>query len=210
MFYYFQAYAQIKQKNKTIVISVPSGNFGNLTAGLIAKRMGLPIQSFVAATNVNDVVPEFLRTNVFKSRDSQQTISNAMDVGNPSNFVRLLDLYDNDFSKLTYDITGYHFSDAETREAMRTVYSNFNYILDPHGAVGYLGLKEFLKNHPAHTGIFLETAHPAKFLETVEETISHKVEVPERLQKFMKGEKKSITIAANFSELRSLLPALGA
>lgn len=207
-FYYFQAYAQIKQKDKPIVISVPSGNFGNLTAGLMAKKMGLPIHSFVASTNVNDVVPEFLKTNVFTPRTSQQTISNAMDVGNPSNFARLLDLYDNDFRKLSNEIIGYHFSDEATRVAMRNVFSDFNYTLDPHGAVGYLGLKEFLKDHPNHTGIFLETAHPAKFSETVEDTISHKVEVPERLEKFMKGEKKSILISADFSELKSLLPTL--
>ncbi len=207
-FYYFQAFAQLKQKDKSIVISVPSGNFGNLTAGLIAKKMGLPIQNFVASTNVNDVVPEFLKSNVFTPRTSQQTISNAMDVGNPSNFYRLLDLYGSDYQKISQDITGYHFSDVDTRDVMRTVFSEFNYILDPHGAVGYLGLKEFLKDHPNHTGIFLETAHPAKFLETVEETINHKVEVPERLQKFMKGEKKTIQIGSEFSELKSLLPTL--
>jgi threonine synthase len=207
-FYYFQAYAQLKKKDKPLVVSVPSGNFGNLTAGLMAKRMGLPIHKFIATTNVNDVVPEFLRTHVFTPRSSQQTISNAMDVGNPSNFVRLLDLYDNDYQKLSQEITGYHFNDVVTREAMRAVFSDFHYTLDPHGAVGYLGLKEFLKEHPNHTGIFLETAHPAKFLETVEGTINHKVEVPARLEKFMKGEKKSIPITSNFSELKSLLPTL--
>ncbi len=207
-FYYFHAYAQLKQKNEPIVVSVPSGNFGNLTAGLMAKKMGLPIQNFVASTNVNDVVPEFLKTNVFTPRSSQQTISNAMDVGNPSNFFRLLDLYNNNYKKLSRDITGYHFTDAATRDAMRTVYSNFDYTLDPHGAVGYLGLREFLKDHPNHTGIFLETAHPAKFIETVEATINHVVDVPARLQKFMQGEKKSISISSNFSELKSLLPTL--
>jgi threonine synthase len=207
-FYYFQAFAQLKQKDKSIVISVPSGNFGNLTAGLMAKKIGLPIQNFVASTNVNDVVPEFLRTHVFTPRTSRQTLSNAMDVGNPSNFYRLLDLYDNDSQKLSQDITGYHFSDEETREAMSMVFSDLNYTLDPHGAVGYLGLKKFLKDHANYTGIFLETAHPAKFLETVEGTINHKVEVPERLQKFMKGEKKSIQISSDFSELKSLLPTL--
>lgn len=207
-FYYFQAFAQLKQKDKSIVISVPSGNFGNLTAGLMAKKIGLPIQNFVASTNVNDVVPEFLKTNVFTPRTSRQTLSNAMDVGNPSNFYRLLDLYDNDSQKLSQDITGYHFSDEETREAMSMVFSDLNYTLDPHGAVGYLGLKKFLKDHANYTGIFLETAHPAKFLETVEGTINHKVEVPERLQKFMKGEKKSIQISSDFSELKSLLPTL--
>jgi threonine synthase len=207
-FYYFQAYAQLKQKEKPLVVSVPSGNFGNLTAGLMAKRMGLPIQKFIATTNMNDVVPEFLKTQQFKPRNSQQTISNAMDVGNPSNFARLLDLYDNNFHKLSSEIVGFHFNDDATRNAMRNVYTNFHYTLDPHGAVGYLGLNEFLKDHSDYTGIFLETAHPAKFLETVESTINHKVEVPTRLEKFMKGKKKSIPITANFSEFKSLLPTL--
>ncbi|MBL7873678.1 MAG: threonine synthase [Cyclobacteriaceae bacterium] len=207
-FYYFQACAQVKQKDKPIVISVPSGNFGNLTAGLMSKRMGLPIESFVASTNVNDVVPEFLRTQIFTPRNSKQTISNAMDVGNPSNFARLLDLYDNDFQKLSNEIMGCRFSDDATRAAMRKVFSNFSYTLDPHGAVGYLGLKEFLKDHANHTGIFLETAHPAKFIETVEAAINHKVEVPARLETFMKGEKKSIPVSSNFAELKKLLPTL--
>jgi threonine synthase len=207
-FYYFYAYAQLKHKEKQVVVSVPSGNFGNLTAGLMAKRMGLPIQKFLAVTNINDVVPEYLTTKVFTPRNSQQTISNAMDVGNPSNFARMLDLYDHDFEKLSKDIYGYYFSDDETRSAMRLVFTNTGYVLDPHGAVGYLGLKEFLQNNAAFTGIFLETAHPAKFNEVVEETIQYPVKLPARLLKFMKGKKKAIPISANFSEFKSLLPTL--
>jgi len=207
-FYYFYACAQLKHSEKQVVVSVPSGNFGNLTAGLMARRMGLPIQKFLAVTNINDVVPEYLTTKVFTPRNSQQTISNAMDVGNPSNFARMLDLYDHDFEKLSKDIYGYYFSDDETRSAMRSVYANTGYVLDPHGTVGYLGLKEFLQNNSAFTGIFLETAHPAKFNEVVEETIQRQVELPDRLLQFMKGKKKSIPISANFSEFKSLLPTL--
>jgi threonine synthase len=207
-FYYFYAYAQLKHSEKQVVISVPSGNFGNLTAGLMAKRMGLPIQKFLAVTNINDVVPEFLITKIFKPRNSQQTISNAMDVGNPSNFARMLDLYDHDFEKLSKDIYGYYFSDDATRSAMQSVFKNTGYVLDPHGAVGYLGLKEFLQNNSGYAGVFLETAHPAKFNEVVEDTIQHPVELPAQLNEFMKGEKKSIPISANFSEFKSLLPAL--
>lgn len=207
-FYYFYAYAQVSEEGKPVVISVPSGNFGNLTAGLMAKKMGLPVHAFIAATNSNDVLPEYLRTKVFRPRNSNQTISNAMDVGNPSNFPRMLELYKNDFTKLSSDITGYSFADEDTRDAMRLVYSKMEYIMDPHGAVGYLGLKEFLKSNSEYTGIFLETAHPAKFKEVVEETIQHTIDLPERLKEFMAGEKKSIRISSNFLEFKSLLPTL--
>ncbi len=207
-FYYFGAYAQLKQKDKPVVVCVPSGNFGNLTAGLMAKKMGLPIDAFVAATNANDIVPEYLRTQQFKVRASKQTISNAMDVGNPSNFVRMLELFGNDFQKLSAQIFGSTFSDEATKEAMRLVDSNSNYVMDPHGAVGYLGLKEFLKTHSDFTGIFLETAHPAKFADVVEDAIQKQIEIPDRLKEFMKGEKKSILISTDFDEFRSLLPTL--
>ncbi|MBX2894064.1 MAG: threonine synthase [Cyclobacteriaceae bacterium] len=195
-FYYFRAYAQVQQ-TAPVVFAVPSGNFGNLTAGLLAKRMGLPIANFVAATNANDVVPEFLRTEKFNPRPSIQTISNAMDVGNPSNFVRMLDLFQNDFKSLTDLITGFTFTDAETREAIQQVYRDNGYILDPHGAVGYLGLTNFLKSKP-HPGIFLETAHPAKFADVVEAALKNKIELPERLQKFMREEKKTVVISNEF------------
>jgi threonine synthase len=207
-FYYFYAYAQLGTKGNPLVISVPSGNFGNLTAGLIAKKLGLPIKQFLAATNANKVVPEFLKTGEFKPRPSMQTISNAMDVGNPSNFPRMLELYNNDFDLLSQDITGYSFNDESTRNAMRNVYDKTGYCMDPHGAIGYQGLLEFKKSNSAFTGIFLETAHPAKFREVVEETIQHTVDLPERLKDFMEGEKKTIQISSSFLEFKSLLPTL--
>src|SRR6185295_20090961 len=148
--------------------SVPSGNFGNLTAGLLAKRMGLPITKMIASTNSNSIVPEYLATQVFSPRPSQQTISNAMDVGNPSNFARMLDLYDHHFERLASDVEGFSFSDDETRAAMRHVFKDKNYLMDPHGAVGYLGLKKYLKSHRGVQGVFLETAHPGKFKDVVE------------------------------------------
>jgi threonine synthase len=199
-FYYFRAYAQLKRKSN-VVFAVPSGNFGNLTAGLLAKRMGLPIAKFIAATNANDVVPEFLRTEQFNPRPSIQTISNAMDVGNPSNFVRMLDLFQYHFKSLKEVIQGCAFNDAETQEAMRQVFGDTGYIMDPHGAVGYLGLKQFLKSKPDYTGIFLETAHPAKFADVVEATLKTNIGLPERLQKFMKGEKRVVRISKEFGEL---------
>ena len=206
-FYYFRAYAQLKN-NKPVVFAVPSGNFGNLTAGLLAKRMGLPIDRFVAATNVNDVIPLYLKTGEFNPRPSIQTISNAMDVGNPSNFARMLDLFNHDFAELSKQIRGYAFSDEHTREAMKKIYAKSNYQADPHGAVGYLGLTRFMKDNPGYTGVFLETAHPAKFKDVVEEALQTQIEVPERLQAFMKGEKKSVLISSDFKEFKELLPAL--
>ncbi|MCE7864493.1 MAG: threonine synthase [Bacteroidetes bacterium CHB5] len=203
-FYYFRAYAQLKTTSP-VVFTVPSGNFGNLTAGLLAQRMGLPIQQFVAATNANDVVPEFLKTEKFMPRPSVQTISNAMDVGNPSNFARMLELFNHDFEALKKSIKGYSFSDIETREAMQRVFNQTGYVLDPHGAVGYLGLKKFMSIQPTYSGIFLETAHPAKFADVVEQTLKTKLEFPNRLQKFMQGEKKALKISSGFEELRETL-----
>jgi threonine synthase len=207
MFYYFYAYAQIDSK-KPVVISVPSGNFGNLTAGLMAKKMGLGVNKFVAATNVNDVVPEYLKTKIFEPRKSKQTISNAMDVGNPSNFVRIVDLYQSDFEKLSSDIVGYSYSDKETHGAMRLVSKQSGYTMDPHGAIGYLGLKDFMTNNPGYSGIFLETAHPAKFKEVVDEAIGHEIKLPHKLKEFMKGKKQSISIASDFEAFKKLLPTL--
>jgi threonine synthase len=203
-FYYFRAYAQVQQTTR-VVFAVPSGNFGNLTAGILAKRMGLPIANFVAATNANDVVPEYLKTEKFYPRPSVQTISNAMDVGNPSNFVRMLDLFQHDFKSLTELITGFTYTDAETREAMLQLYDSTGYIMDPHGAVGYLGLKQFLKSKPDYTGIFLETAHPAKFADVVEATLNINIELPERLQKFMRGKKKVILLSRQYGEFKEIL-----
>lgn len=206
-FYYFRAYAQLKS-SKPVVFAVPSGNFGNLTAGLLAKRMGLPIEKFVAATNINDVVPDYLVNGKFTPRPSVQTISNAMDVGNPSNFARMLDLFNHDFECLSEEIAGYSYSDAETRTIMKQVYEKQGYILDPHGAVGYLGLTKFMNNNPGYTGVFLETAHPAKFANVVEDALQTRIDFPARLKNFMQGEKKSVVISAMFDEFKHLLPTL--
>lgn len=203
-FYYFYAWSRLKDKSN-VVFSVPCGNFGNLTAGLIAKRMGLPINQFIASTNINDIVPEYLRTNKFNPRPSKVTLSNAMDVGNPSNFSRMLDLYQNDFEKLKTDISGFEFSDIKTQAAMRDVFAQNNYVLDPHGAVGYLGMKKYLSSNQNSTGVFLETAHPAKFLEVVEETLKSKVQIPERLKVFIKESKKSIQCNNEFNTLKQFL-----
>jgi len=207
-FYYFYAYAQVMDSKKPMVISVPSGNFGNLTAGLMAKKMGVGINKFVAATNINDVIPEYLKTKIFKPRKSKQTISNAMDVGNPSNFARMIDLYSSDFEKLSTDVIGYSYTDKETQEAMKLVYNKTGYVMDPHGAIGYLGLKDFLKSNPGYTGVFLETAHPTKFKDVVEEAIDNKIELPQKLREFMKGKKQSISITSDFITFKKLLPTL--
>jgi threonine synthase len=205
-FYYFNAYARLREAgiDKNIVISVPSGNFGNLTAGLFAKFMGLPINRFVAANNENDVVYNYLQSGVYEPRASVSTIANAMDVGAPSNFARILELYGNKHNDIAANIKGYRYSDNEIRETMKDVYTQYNYILDPHGAVGYRALKAELK--PGETGVFLETAHPAKFTETVEDILGKgTVVLPEKLQAFMKGEKQSIPLTASFEEFKQFL-----
>jgi threonine synthase len=205
-FYYFYAYAQVADQHKPVVFSIPSGNFGNLTGGLLAKRMGLPIEKFIATTNINDIVPEYLRSKVFNPRDSKQTISNAMDVGNPSNFTRLLDLFNNDFEALTATIEGYSFKDEETRSAMRHVLASSDYLMDPHGAVGYLGLKKYLiDTHSDAVGIFLETAHPAKFKEVVDETVRQSIDIPPVLKAFMQRPKKSIRMKSDFTSFKDYL-----
>jgi threonine synthase len=204
-FYFFRAYAQLESKDLPIVFSVPSGNFGNLTGGLLAQRMGLPVEKFIAATNVNDIVPEYLRTNQFNPKASVSTISNAMDVGNPSNFARMLDLFSRGDSRMNSVITGYAFTDEQTARAMRDVYQNQGYLLDPHGAVGYLGLKKYISAGLNLNGIFLETAHPAKFKEVVDETLHTEIAVPAPLQKFLKLTKKSISISAEFANFKTFL-----
>lgn len=202
-FYYFRACAQLQPEHKKILMAVPSGNFGNLTAGLLAKQMGLPIHQMIAATNSNDMVPHYLETGNYLPRASQATISNAMDVGNPSNFVRMQQLYQDSFEKLRADVKGCRFSDDQTREAMRQVYRKHHYLMDPHGAIGYLGLQTFLNDDSV--GIFLETAHPSKFKEVVEGTIKDKIELPERLQEFVSKSKRSILIKNSFEALKDLL-----
>jgi len=207
-FYYFYGYSRIPDKGNPVIFSVPSGNFGNLTGGLLAKRMGLPIDKFVASTNINDVVPRYLSSKSFNPGLSKQTISNAMDVGNPSNFVRMLDLFQGDFERLSREIAGYAFTDSETETAMQEVFSRNKYIMDPHGAVAYLGLKEFLKSRKtAATGIFLETAHPAKFKEVVDETLQVLVPIPTELQKFLQHPKKSISLSSEYQVFKDFLNA---
>lgn len=204
-FYYFHAYAQRRDRHKPVVFAVPSGNFGNLTGGVLAQRMGLPIHHFVAATNANDVVPEYLRTHRFTPRPSVATISNAMDVGNPSNFVRLQDLYTND-AELNRHVSGYAYTDAQTQAAMQERYQHAGYTLDPHGAIGYLGLKEYMASYGQPVqGIFLETAHPAKFKEVVEDTLQTSVEVPATLQAFLQREKHTVPMTAAFEDFKDYL-----
>ncbi|MFY0654702.1 MAG: threonine synthase [Cyclobacteriaceae bacterium] len=198
-FYYFWAYAQVKD-GRPIYISVPSGNYGNLTAGLLAQKMGLPIDRYIASANINDIVPSYLANGLFDPRASMQTISNAMDVGNPSNFARMLDLYNSDVNIFRDHISGYSYNDAETRECMKQVYADHGYMLDPHGAVGYLGLKEYMKDKDG-VGVFFETAHPAKFGDVVEETIDTNIDIPARLQAYVEKTKVSIEMANNYDQL---------
>jgi len=205
-FYYFYAYAQLKDNVRPLVFSVPSGNFGNITAGLLATRMGLPVRRFVASTNINDIVPVYLKTGTFNPRPSSSTISNAMDVGNPSNFSRMLELFNGNYENLSDEIKGFSFTDEQTADAMRNVYASSNYILDPHGAVGYLGLKKYLKESAEDaTGIFLETAHPSKFKEVVEEKLGKGIDIHPTLKEFMKREKETIKATADFSSFKEFL-----
>lgn len=206
-FYYFNAWAKLEDKTRKVVFSVPSGNFGNLTAGLFAKRMGLPVSKFIAANNLNDIVFNYLKTGIYEPRPSVSTIANAMDVGDPSNFVRILDLYRNNHQTITRDITGTTYTDDQIRDTLLSVYQATGYLLDPHGAVGYRALTELLKED--ETGIFLETAHPAKFTGTVEEIVGKgNVPMPQRLQNFMKGEKLSIEFPADYKSFRGYLNEL--
>ena len=204
-FYYFYA-ASRRENDDPVIFSVPSGNFGNLTGGLLAKRMGLNVKKFIASCNINDVVPQYLNTGNFTPKKSQQTLSNAMDVGNPSNFARMQNLYENDVEKMRRDIWGVSSTDEETKQAIKEVYEKYKYVLDPHGAVAWLGLKKYQSKHKENNKmIFLETAHPAKFLSTVEEVIEKKIAVPERLQAYMEKEKHSVLISTDFKKLKEFL-----
>lgn len=204
LFYFLFAYKQVKSQNMEIVFSVPSGNFGNICAGMVAQQLGMPVQHFIASTNVNDTVPRFMRTQEYNPKPSTATISNAMDVGDPSNFIRIRHLFKNDFEALSQTLSSYTFSDMETKEAMRNIYDHSGYIADPHGAVGYLGLKKYQENHPDTCGVFLETAHPVKFLDVVEETIPEKISIPAQIQKVLHQKKKSIKISS-YEELKAFL-----
>lgn len=204
MFYYFLAWKQLKNRKEELVFSVPSGNFGNICAGLMAREMGLPIKQFIAANNANNVVTRYLETEKFEPKPSVHTISNAMDIGNPSNFVRVLEIFQNEFKDLKEILSSYSFDDERTRKAIKDVYQKDNYVMDPHGAVGYLGIQEFLKEKPEYYGVFLETAHPVKFLETVETAIEKKIEIPEKVKDFINKEKRSVEIS-NYDDLKSYL-----
>ena len=204
-FYYFYAYAQLKRigKAENVVMCVPSGNFGNITAGLFAKRMGLPIKRFIAANNRNDIFFQYLKTGIYSPRPSVATIANAMDVGEPSNFVRVLDLYAGSHAAISTEISGATYTDEQIAETMRKVWKSSHYLLDPHGACGYRALEEDLL--PGETGVFLETAHPAKFLDTVKGIIGEAVEIPSKLKAFMQGEKKSLLMSKNFADFKAYL-----
>ena len=194
MFYFFFAYKQLKSENKPLIFSCPSGNFGNICAGIIAKKLGLPIEHFVASTNVNDTVPRFLEAGLYDPKPSKATISNAMDVGNPSNFIRIQEMYKNDLLEFKKDFSSFSFTDAETEIALQKIYKNSGYIAEPHGAIGYLGLKKELLNHPNSIGIFLETAHPIKFLDVVEPILNVKLPIPTQIESVLNKEKLSIKI----------------
>ena len=204
MFYFFFAYKELKKFNKPLIVSCPSGNFGNICAGIIAKKLGLPLTHFVAATNSNDTIPRFLNNGVYNPKPSTATISNAMDVGNPSNFVRIQEMYNNDLAEFEKDFSSYNFSDEETLFEMQNIYTNTGYISEPHGAIGYLGLKKELQNHRNSIGIFLETAHPIKFLDVVEPVLNIKLEIPKQIESVLDKEKISIKIS-NYNDLKTFL-----
>ena len=203
MFYFFFAYKQLKHKQKDLIFSVPSGNFGNICAGLMAHKLGLPVKQFIAATNINDIVPNYLETGIYTPKPSKQTISNAMDVGDPSNFVRILEIFKNDDAKLKEVLSSYSFRDEETQQAMKEIKEKHRYIADPHGAVGYLGLKKYGINTNTF-GIFLETAHPVKFLNVVEPIINETIELPKQIKEVIDKEKVSIKIST-YQELKDFL-----
>lgn len=203
LFYFMFAYKQLKSKHKRIAFSVPSGNFGNVCAGMVAQKLGLPIQHFIAANNVNDTVANYMITQSYEPKPSVQTISNAMDVGNPSNFIRIQELHNNNFEALKSNLSSYSYTDEETKTALLELYNDFTYVADPHGAVGYLGAKAYLENNEAHV-VFLETAHPTKFLDVVEDVIRENVYLPPQIEAVMDKEKVAIPIGS-YEELKNFL-----
>ncbi len=203
MFYFAFAYKELKKQNKEIVFSVPSGNFGNICAGFMAQKLGMPIKKIIAATNVNDVVYNYLENGVYSPKKSIQTISNAMDVGNPSNFIRIQEIFNKSYKTLKKHLKSFSFTDYETRETIKKVHKEANYILDPHGAVGYLGLRKYeLKD--TEIGVFLETAHPVKFLDVVAPLLNIDIEIPPQIKKVMDSKKVAIPIK-NYTDLKNLL-----
>jgi len=207
-FYYVHAYAQAQEMRAPVVFVVPSGNLGNLTAGLFAHAMGLPVRRFVAATNANDVFTSFLRTGVFAPRETRPTISNAMDVGNPSNLARISALFRGDLQAMRRIMFSASFSDTETRKAIREIYERYGYIMDPHGAVGYLALAAYRAEDPSPaSGVLLETAHPAKFLDVFDEEMRAKIRIPDHIRIALNGTKRSVKISGSFDQFKSLLLA---
>ena len=204
-FYYFNAYARMKELGleENLVMCVPSGNFGNICSALFGKRMGLPVKRFVAANNANNVFFKYLRNGVYEPMASVQTIANAMDVGDPSNFARIYDLYNGSHAEISKDISGATYSDAEIAETMKACYQQTGYVLDPHGACGFQALTDTLQD--GEIGVFCETAHPAKFKDTVDSILNTDINIPERLQAFMKGEKRSIPMSKNFADFKAFL-----
>ncbi|MAJ32470.1 MAG: threonine synthase [Flavobacteriaceae bacterium] len=206
MLYYIFAYKTLKNMRiqEHPVFSVPSGNFGNICAGMLAHKMGLPVAHFIACNNTNDTVVDFMKTGVYRPKDTVATISNAMDVGNPSNFVRILELFNKQKKELEFDFTALSYSDSETKVAMQEIYNQFNYVADPHGAVAYLGLQAYMAKNPTTAGVFLETAHPSKFIDVVESTLDIEVSIPENVHFLMNREKQSI-LTSNYEDLKSFL-----
>ncbi len=205
-FYYYYAYAQLKKLKRPIVFCVPSGNFGNLCGGIMAQRMGLPVHHFVAATNANKVVPRYLQTGKFEPKASVKTLANAMDVGNPSNFPRMLDLHKNSWENAKENISGQSYSDARTIAAMKELYQHYRYVACPHSAIGFRGISDYLKEQAEPMiGVFLATAHPAKFKDIVENAIGTEVEIPARLQEIVNQKKTSTLMKSNYSELKKFL-----
>lgn len=203
-FYYFIAFKKLLSGQSEIVFSVPSGNFGNICAGMVAQKSGLPIKHFVASTNINDTVPLYMTSGRYTAKASSPTISNAMDVGDPSNFVRIQQIYGNNFEELKRHLTSYSFTDEETRSAMKEIFKISGYTADPHGAVGYLGLKKYLEDQPQMHGVFLETAHPVKFLDVVDDTLGTEMALPPQIKSIIHKEKKAIGIGS-YKELKEFL-----
>lgn len=204
-FYYFYAWKQWPYKDQPMIISVPSGNFGNICAGLLARHSGLPVQQFIAACNANDVIINYLKTGNYEMKPAVATISNAMDVGHPSNFVRILELFDQQYNLVRNYLTGYSISDEETRTTIKEVYNNDHYIADPHGAVGYLALKKYLCEHGKDKGIFLETAHPIKFYDVVEPILHKVIDMPDQVKDLLHQQKNSVQIKAEYETLKEFL-----
>ncbi len=204
MFYFFFAYKQLKKHNKPLIVSCPSGNFGNICAGILAKQLGLPIAHFVASTNANDTVPQFLQTGKYEPKPSVATISNAMDVGNPSNFVRIQEMYNNDLKEFEKDFSSYTYTDEETKFAIQNIYANTGYIAEPHGAVGYLGLKNEMHKQQNSIGLFLETAHPIKFLDVVESVLNIQLPIPKQIESVLGIDKIKVKIKS-YEDLKNFL-----